>query len=340
MELNQLAYFEAIARHLHFTRAARELHVAQPSVSQQIRKLEQELGMPLFHRTRRGVSLTEAGRVLLPRARAILRQVDEARSELQELTALGRGTLRVGAPPSVGTHVLPAVLAGFRQAHPNIGLVFREAGSLTLVQGLVDGELDLAVVIQPIRHPALETMPLQEERLLLAVPPGHHLTGREEVRLEELREEPFVLLREGVYDLRLQTLAACRRAGFEPLVALDGSEMDSVLRFVGAGLGVAILPETVLNGHFPLTEPPATTRDPRRVRRVQRGGVAGQASGGQAGESERGDGGDRFAPVGVPLADPELRRRLVLAWRRDRPWSPAARAFAGRLCDELGAPRQ
>jgi DNA-binding transcriptional LysR family regulator len=341
MELHQLVYFEAVARHQHFTRAAGELRVAQPSVSQQIRKLEGELGAPLFHRTRRGAELTEAGRLLLPRARAALEELAAARAEVQSLSALERGTLRVGAPPSVGTHVFPPALARFRERYPGIALVFREGGSHSLVQRLVEGELDLAVVIQahpparrlvspppaplpggPSPHPVLTTEPLLEERLRLAVPPGHPLAGRGgkgsggsgpragrrevPVALSELREEPFVLLREGTYDLRDQTLAACRRAGFEPRVALDGGEMDSVLRFVAAGLGVAILPETVL-------------------RRGADGAPAGAPTGG---------GPDLLS---LPLSDPDLRRTLVLARRRDRAYAPAARAFAALLRQELEA---
>src|SRR6266702_4332153 len=226
MEMHQLAYFESVSRHLHFTRAAEELHVAQPSVSQQIRKLETELGTPLFHRMKRHVALTEAGKTFLPHAQAVLRRLEEARLEVQELSGLRKGTLAVGAPPSVGTHLLPAALAAFSRLHPGIALAFREAGSRTLLGLLEAGELDLAVVIQPIHHPLAK--------------------GQGRVRLAQLRQEPFVLLRGGAYDLREQTLAACRRAGFEPLVALDGGEMDSMPRFVAAGIGVAILPAMVL----------------------------------------------------------------------------------------------
>jgi LysR family transcriptional activator of glutamate synthase operon len=291
MEMHQLAYFESVSRHLHFTRAAEELNVAQPSVSQQIRKLEQELGTPLFHRMKRHVALTEAGTLFLRHARAVLRQLDEARVEVQELTGLRKGTLAVGAPPSVGTHLFPRALAAFSNRHPGIALTFREAGSRTLVQLLEEGELDLAVVIQPIRHPALETQPLREEELLLTVPRSHQLAGgRGRVGLAQLRDEPFVLLREGAYDLRDQTLLACRRAGFEPRVALDGGEMDSVLRFVAAGIGLAILPEMVVSDHDPA-----------------------------------------LGPISVRHLRPKLTRSLVLARRRDRYFSAAAREFTNVL---------
>jgi DNA-binding transcriptional LysR family regulator len=291
MQMHQLTYFESVSRHLHFTRAAEELNVAQPSVSQQIRKLEAELGAPLFHRMKRHVALTEAGKTFLPHARAVLQRVEEARLEVQELSGLRRGTLAVGATPSVGTYLLPLALAAFSRRHPGIALAFREAGSRTLLNLLEAGELDMAVVIQPIRHPALETLSLLEEELLLAVPRQHPLaSGKRRVRLAQLREEPFVLLREGAYDLRDQTLSACRRAGFEPTVALDGGEMDSMLRFVAAGIGVAILPEMVLA------------------------------------DIDRRDG-----PVAVRHVQPRLSRSLVLARRRDRYFSAAAREFASML---------
>jgi Bacterial regulatory helix-turn-helix protein, lysR family len=120
MEMHQLAYFESVSRHLHFTRAAEELNVAQPSVSQQIRKLETELGAPLFHRMKRHVALTEAGKTFLPHARAVLQRLEEARFEVQELSVLRRGTLAVGATPSVGTHLLPRALAAFSRRHPGM----------------------------------------------------------------------------------------------------------------------------------------------------------------------------------------------------------------------------
>ena len=245
MQLHQLEYFVAVARQLHFTRAAEELHVAQPSVSQQIRKLETELGVRLFHRMKRRVALTPAGETLLPRARQVLSDIEEARAEVQDLAGLSRGRLAVGAPPSVSTTLLPRAMAAFHAEYPGVTLSLREAGSGDLIRYLEQGELDLAVVIMPARHPALHTTPLLDEELVLAVPPDHHLADRDSVDIAELRETPFVMFGEG-YDLRVTTLAACRRAGFEPRVAVDGGEMDSILRLVAAGLGVTIVPGMVI----------------------------------------------------------------------------------------------
>lgn len=250
MQLHQLEYFLAVARHLHFTRAAEELHVAQPSVSQQIRKLEDELGAPLFHRMKRGVALTPAGETLLPWARRALADVEQARAEVQELAGLRRGRLAVGATPSVSTTLLPRALALFHAEHPGVSLTLREAGSGNLIRHLEQGELDLAVIIRR-RHPALQTIPFLEEELVLAVPPAHELAERDSVEIGELRDVPLVMFREG-YDLREATLAACRRAGFEPRMVLDGGEMDSVLRLVAAGLGVAVVPSMVIESDGPL----------------------------------------------------------------------------------------
>src|SRR5688572_25291451 len=153
MELHQLQYFAAVARHLHFTRAAAELHVAQPSVSQQVRKLEAELGVPLFHRMKRAVGLPPAGEALLPWALRVLGDVDRARAEIQELAGLQRGRLAVGAPPSVSTVVLPPALGAFHARHPGVSITLREAGSGDLVRLLAQGELDLAIIILPVKHP-------------------------------------------------------------------------------------------------------------------------------------------------------------------------------------------
>ena len=265
MELHQLRYFEAVARHLHFTRAAAELHVAQPSVSQQLAKLEVELGTKLFHRMKRRVALTAAGQAFLPRARRLLAELEEARAEVQELTDLRKGSLAIGATPSISTHLLPSVLAEFHRRHPGIRLLLREAGSRLLVQSLESGELDLAIVILPLRQLVLETQPLMEERLVLATARGSPLAARSTLDLRELQGAAFVMFREG-YDLRDVTLAACHQLGFEPQVAVEGGEMDSVLRMVAAGLGVTLVPEMVVEPDGGLVGVPIS--NPRLTRTI------------------------------------------------------------------------
>ena len=251
MELNQLRYFVAVAELRHFTRAARNLRIAQPSVSRAIRVLEEELGTPLFHRMKGNVALTSAGEVLLPWARRVLADVDGAALEVRELADLRRGRLAVGATPSLTTTLLPPALARFHAAFPGVELVLHEAGSRDLVRELEQGALDIALVILPLRHEMLETTPLLREELVVAVASDHTLASRKTIAIADLKGVPLVMFRDG-YDLRASTLAAFRRAGFEPTLALEGGEMDGVLRLTAAGLGVAVVPSLVIDPAGPL----------------------------------------------------------------------------------------
>src|SRR5437899_3147441 len=251
IELHQLRYFVGVAEERHFTKAARGLRVAQPSVSRAIRVLEEELGTSLFHRMKGNVALTPAGETLLPWARRVLVDVDGATGEVRELADLRRGRLAVGATPSLTITLLPPALAKFHAAFPGIHLVVHEAGSRDLVAELEQGALDVALVIMPLRHEALETAPLLREELVVAVPHDHALAPRKTVPIAELKGVPLVMFRDG-YDLRATTVAACRRAGFEPTFALEGGEMDGVLRLTAAGVGVAVVPSLVVERGGPL----------------------------------------------------------------------------------------
>lgn len=264
MEVRQLRYFVAVAEERHFTRAAARLRVAQPSVSSQVRKLEGELGARLFDRTPAGIELTQVGEALLPLARRVLADVDEAVAQVRELGSGARGRLAVGAPPSLATGLVPAALARFRTAHPGVSVSFFEEGSGGLVARLESGEVELALVILPLRHAWLETSPLVSEELVLVAAPGHPFAARGSLAVEDLRDLPLVMFREG-YDLRAATLAACNKAGFDPHLATEGGEMDGVLAMVAAGLGAAIVPSIVAVGHPEL----ATVRfDPPDLRRT------------------------------------------------------------------------
>jgi DNA-binding transcriptional LysR family regulator len=245
MQFQQLRYFVAVAETTHFTRAAERVHVSQPSLSQQIRALENELGATLFSRARGNVALTEAGEALLPLARRILADAETARLEVQELVQLRRGRVRLGAPPSLCTGLLPDVLRAFHDLHPGIELLIEESGSHDLVRELARGALDLALVVLPLPSPspALTTVTLLHEDLVV-VSPVTRAAPADPVRIADLEGEPLVMFRHG-YDLRELTVAACRAAGFEPSFTVEGGEMDAVLGFVRAGLGMAVVPSMV-----------------------------------------------------------------------------------------------
>ncbi|MFD8999027.1 LysR family transcriptional regulator [Streptomyces abikoensis] len=287
MQLQQLRYFATVAEVRHFTRAAEALHVAQPSLSQQIRALERELGAELFHRARGNIALTDAGEALLPLARRILADTETAHREVQEVARLRRGRVRLGAPPSLCASLVPDVLRTYHARFPGIELHVDEGGSRDLVRRLADGGLDLALIITPlgVGAPALETTELlREDLVVVSAPDGPAPTRRSRIRVAELRELPMVMFRSG-YDLREITIAACRAEGFEPSFTVEGGEMDAVLGFVRAGLGLAVVPgmvaarsglrvtpfegdrmrRTVAVAHRKDTPPPRAARELRRV---------------------------------------------------------------------------
>src|SRR5690606_35061135 len=253
------------AEHRHFGRAAEAVHIAQPSLSQQIRALEEDLGTTLFERSRRHVALTPDGEALLPYARRMVALADDARRELADRRRLLQGRIRLGATPTLGGYLLPRLLRQFHQQFPGLDLTITEDGSDRLAKELEEGHLDLALLVEDPRvpHPAFDF--LLEERIVLALPADHPLSQRESVSLAELRDEGFILCREG-YHLRTLTLRACEAAGFQPRVTVSGTDVDTALRFVQAGLGVTLIPEFVAGSAPGVVTP--LLKEPALYRRV------------------------------------------------------------------------
>ena len=249
--LQQLRYFLAVADVRNFTKAAELVGVAQPTLSRQLKALEDELGASLVDRgAREGPLLTAAGQAVLPFARRILADADGARVAVAEIVGLARGRVRVGATPSLCSGVLADVLRVFHELHPAIALELAESGSQPLVRSLVRGELDVALVIVPAGgvDPALHAIPLLRERLSVASPmSARPPTTRSSMGVRELARRSLVVPREG-YDLRESTLRAFAEAGVTPRFAVQGGEMDAVLRMVEAGTGVAVVPDLVFAG--------------------------------------------------------------------------------------------
>lgn len=297
MQLQQLVYFVTVAQTRHFTQAAQQLRIAQPSLSQQIKALERSLGTELIERTRGNIGLTAAGEALLPIAQRIVADVETARQEVHELVELRRGRVRLGAPPSLLTGLLPEVARQFRQRYPGIHLVLDESGSRDLVAKAATGELDLALVVLPLRRAELlQTTPLLRDELVVVSSVREPApTDGTPIAVAQLEGRPLVMFRPG-YDLREVTLEACRRAGFEPELVVEGGEMDAVLSMVAAGLGWAVLPSTVVD---------VRRSDRARTLRV------------------------------TPFAPPGLARTVGLAHRRDIPLPGAARELRAVLMEHL-----
>jgi DNA-binding transcriptional LysR family regulator len=245
MELRQLRYLVALADECHFTRAAAREHVAQPALSQQIRRLETEVGLALVERTTRRVALTDAGELLVVRARHILAELDAAQAELQTLAGVQGGHLSVGALHTMGPVDLSLLLASFHRTHPAVELTVREQSSEELAEMLRDDVIDLAFlsVTERIQSRGLELHRLVTEELVVALPTQHPLAGREGISLRELAGDTFISFRTGS---RLRELldSAAAAAGFEPRITLESNESRRIRSLVSSGLGVAILPRS------------------------------------------------------------------------------------------------
>ena len=245
MNLRQLRYLVALADERHFTRAAAREHVAQPALSQQIRSLERELGQPLVERTTRKVAMTQAGEVLVARARRALAELDAAQAELQSLAGVQAGRLSVGAMHTMGPVDLSLLLATFHERYPAVELTVREQSSEELAAMLRDDEIDVAFlsVTERIQSRGLALRPLVSEELVVVLPIEHPLAGNELLRLRDLVDEPFISFREGAR-LRELLVAAAAQEGFEPRIALESNESRRIRSLVSRGLGVAILPRS------------------------------------------------------------------------------------------------
>lgn len=245
MDLQQLRSFSAVAHHRHFTRAAAELHIGQPAVSQHVRRLEAELGVRLLSRTTRSVDTTEAGRLLLQRVDRALGELDAGLAELAEVRGLVRGRLSIGAMQWLEPYDLAAALATFNARHPAIDIRVVEEVAGEMLSSVLADRLDVAFV--PIEEgvpQGLDAHLLFEDELVLVVPASHPLAGRSYVRMAALADEPFVFLREGT-GLRRAVEAAARAAGFEPHARFETNELTRVLALVARGLGVSAVTRSV-----------------------------------------------------------------------------------------------
>ena len=245
MELRHLRYFVAVAEELHFTRAAERLHIAQPPLSQQIRALEEELGVRLFERTRRSVALTDAGTALLGRARELLAATQALPAELQRIARGEVGQLRIGFSSTLPlTKVLRDVVADWRRTHPDVALHLREMHSARQFEALRAGDLDVGLVRYNERAPdGIRLQLLRRDPLRLVVPATHRFARRRSVSIADCRDEAFIGFPgdagTGTGPL-LERL--CAQAGFAPRIAQEAREATTQIGLVAAGLGIAVLP--------------------------------------------------------------------------------------------------
>jgi LysR family hydrogen peroxide-inducible transcriptional activator len=241
MELHQLRYFTAVADLGSFTRAAQKCLVAQPSLSQQIIKLEKELGQPLFERLGRKVRMTDAGRVLYDQAVSVLTTVDDAKRRVAEAGEMGEGRIAIGAIPTVAPYLLPPLLKSFRQCCPHAEVTVYENLTRHTLAACLEGELDVALVALPIAEELLQIEPLFGEELLLAMAPDHPLAKRSRITMQDVSGESFILLDEA-HCLGEQVVSFCKQESCLPATSCRSSQLLTVQELVRLGQGVSLIP--------------------------------------------------------------------------------------------------
>lgn len=248
IELRHLHYFIAVAEELHFSRAAERLHISQPPLSQQIRALEEQLGVKLFERTKRQVQLTEAGEVFLERSYLLLEQLEQAIEVTQRIGRGEVGRLAIAFVDSATYTVLPDILSVFREQFPAVELRLHEMTTAQQIQALHLKQVDIGIVRSAIREPGLSVECLLQESLVLALPQTHPLCAHNKVSLSTLASESFILfpakLGPVFYE---QIIDMCQQAGFRPKVAQEAVQMQTIIGLVAAGLGIAFVPTSMQN---------------------------------------------------------------------------------------------
>ena len=241
MEMQQLRYVVAVARTGNFSRAAEQCRVAQPSLSQQIQKLEDELGERLFDRMKREARPTAHGEAFLRRAVRILDEVDAAKREANDARDLIRGKLTVGVLPTIAPYLLPDVMTRFTEIFPGVEVVVQEDTAKRLIKLAHAYEIDVALASLPIEDERLEIRELFSEELLLALPQGHPLTRKRTVAFGDLENERLIVMKDG-HCLGDQVLAFCERRGLQPRISFRSAQLETIQALVASGLGLSLIP--------------------------------------------------------------------------------------------------
>ncbi|SES68556.1 LysR family transcriptional regulator, transcription activator of glutamate synthase operon [Salinibacillus kushneri] len=247
MELRQIKYFIKVAELEHVSEAAAELHVAQSAVSRQIANLENELGVKLFLRGGRKIQLTPVGEIFLERVKSAMVEFEKAEREIYEYLNPESGNIRLGFPTSLAAKTLPNVISAFRKEHPQIGFQLYQGTVSELTEAVISGQIDIAFVSPvPSHHEEVKGHIFFTEKMMALLPNNHEFANEPYLRLVQLRYEPFVIFRQG-YHIREIIMKACSQVGFQPRIAFEGEDVDTIKGLVSAGLGVSLLPEITLN---------------------------------------------------------------------------------------------
>jgi len=245
MNIRQLEYFLEVARQESFSKAAVILHVSQPSISEMIKNLEDELGSPLLYRGAKRLELTDAGQLVQEQSQQIVTLFNNLSGNLKDLHLLQKGKIRIGIPSITASTIFPRVLGEFKQQYPNIELQLQEFGSKKVRQGVKEGALDIGIVCTlPDQSENFEVFPFVEDPLMVIVHPEHSIAKSPSVEFSDLRHEGFVLYSED-FSLHDQIITRCKLAGFQPTIICETSQREFMTQMVAAKLGIALLPRKI-----------------------------------------------------------------------------------------------
>lgn len=300
MELHQLRYFVAVAQTESFSRAAELCHVSQPSLSQQIAKLEKQLGRKLFNRLSRGVALTDAGHTLLESATEILNSIEDTEKRLRDSNNMQDARLSVGAIPTIAPYLLPRFLKEYLKTYPEVDLTVQEDVTQNLINAMVAGEVDIALMALPLEDERIVTQELFSEPLLLALPPDHPLAKRRVIKAEHLQNERFIVLGD-MHCLGEQVLSFCRVNNFGSRIGCRSAQIATIQELILSRQGISLLPQMAI--------PPTPTKD-------------------------------GTMPLYRELTGLQPTRTIVAAWHRQRYLSLAARRFIQVLQGAMPSPKK
>ncbi|MCQ6557335.1 LysR family transcriptional regulator [Paenibacillus mendelii] len=244
MDLRQLSYFLEVAQHASFSKASQSIHLSQPTLSKMVKSLEDELGVVLLDRSTRKVVLTEAGKLVQTHAQAVINAQQQLLAAVVDLKEMRKGQFTLGLPPVIGASFFPRVIADFHQLHPDIEIQIVEEGGKRIEQLLIEGKINLGVIVLPVDEQLFEAVPIVKRHLNLVLPLTHPMQHSSKVRLTDLRDEPFILFRQE-FNLHDRVKEACIREGFEPRVAYESTQWDFIYELICANQGISLLPETI-----------------------------------------------------------------------------------------------
>lgn len=242
MEWEQLEYFQTLARMQHVTKAAKSLSITQPALSRSIARLENHLGVPLFDRQGRSISLNQYGHIFLRRVQAMMKEYTEGKEEIQALLKPDQGVVSLGFLHTLGTTLVPDLIGSFQQEYPNISFQLKQNHSYWLLERLKSGDLDLCLLASIKPENPIQWIKLWSEELFVFVPNDHPLASRESITLNEIAGERFILLKKG-YALRMTVDELFEKANIQPNIMFEGEEAATAAGFVAAGLGISIIPD-------------------------------------------------------------------------------------------------